>query len=644
MSKTPVPPAPASGLGQTLPWPAQGPHTWTAQAGKIYRLSPPSLPGKPAALVVLRKGKDLVVQTEGGSVTLQGFFDLPPNASVLEWTDPTAQTARIASGAGAGPGPIGSSAHEAWLNASAEWAHGASPGVELLYAQGPSPVLQQWALGHPEWGWSGTAWPATVSGAEAAGFWWPQDGWQWLSGSFGAGAQSAAGVGLLTLPLLLQGGAAAATVAAANAVLKGLIVAGPVIAGNDLVVRLYSAQGQLLDTAQVDAQGQFELNAGSYRGNVLVQMGNSGSAALDYWDEGTGTSRNLDTPLRAMLTIDKSGQYIFNLNALTELAVRSAGVSGHQLGSLGASALQAANAQVAKTLGLTDLMADTPVAIVKADGSSNVNLANAYGWLLAAIAGAEESPGMGTTDAVLQALQTALQNNNALLPTLLEGVWNLSGAVDTLPYKLRGIEVLSGQTPQGIQHNALSFDPVAGNNHIDPTEQTQAITLSGQCAPGSQVTVLLGGTSHAASVAGAHWSLTLQATDWHALAQGPYVVEVSATLGQPTRHHLAAGVDALLHRLGQIKRRRGRGKALGIDEQVDVALVQAAGQADGRIAAFLALGLDFENRRLEEQRLDQPAQLPVAHPDAHTPAHDGFQQGQQGAVPMKLFRLHGRDS
>jgi len=219
-------------------------------------------------------------------------------------------------------------------------------------------------------------------------------------------------------------------------VIHGSVVAGPVLPGNGLTAVAYKADGSVLATGAVNADGTFTLNVGNdYVGAVLVKVSDT-NANPDYFDEATGAPKDLTTDLRALTVIPAAGTYNVSVNVLTELAARDLGLSGGDTGSssvsfnsLSETQIAQANQKVAAAVGLTqDLVLGTaPQAVVTTSGASNAQ-ANDYGRLLAALSGAEVG---STTSAVLDDLSTKLQNSQTqaagqVLETLLEGAANVN--------------------------------------------------------------------------------------------------------------------------------------------------------------------------------------------------------------------------
>ena len=226
------------------------------------------------------------------------------------------------------------------------------------------------------------------------------------SSDAGAWTPLHAGLGVLGAAALLHHDGKAGPV---PTVIHGSVVAGPVVAGHGLTVVAYKADGTVLASGAVNADGTFSLQVGNdYLGPLLIKVSDT-NANPDYFDEATGAPKDLTTDLRALTVIPAAGTYNVSVNVLTELAVRNLGLSGGDTGSsstnfasLNQNQILQANQQIAATVGLAQdlVLGAAPVAIVTTTGASN-DQSNDYGRLLAALSGAEVG---SNTSAVLDNL------------------------------------------------------------------------------------------------------------------------------------------------------------------------------------------------------------------------------------------------
>jgi hypothetical protein len=104
------------------------------------------------------------------------------------------------------------------------------------------------------------------------------------------------------------GGSAAGGAAADDGfTISGSIVAGPVLNTNGLVVTAYKADGSVLASGTVNADGTYTITVtSSYTGTILVRVVDTNPAA-DYFDEASASTRDLTTDLRAVTTVSGPG-------------------------------------------------------------------------------------------------------------------------------------------------------------------------------------------------------------------------------------------------------------------------------------------------------------------------------------------------
>jgi hypothetical protein len=104
------------------------------------------------------------------------------------------------------------------------------------------------------------------------------------------------GLALLGGVIAVASGGSSGSSDAVNTV-TGTIVGGPVLAGNDLKVIAYQADGvTVLGEGTVDATGKFTIDVGSYTGVVIAKVINQGTEA-DYLDEATGVGKDLNAEI-----------------------------------------------------------------------------------------------------------------------------------------------------------------------------------------------------------------------------------------------------------------------------------------------------------------------------------------------------------
>ena len=178
----------------------------------------------------------------------------------------------------------------------------------------------------------------------------------------------------------------------ASSIVSGSIVAGPVLSINDLVVNLYAADGTTqIGTANVDANGQYSAQIGSYTGVVIAKVSSAGTGIADYLDEATGQQLDLTTVLTAVGVASNTGLNL-NVNPLTTIAAQLAGLDTDGSGVIDSeAAVDSANATVATAFGIQDslIAPSTLEAIVDVNGGTNAE-ANDYGKVLAVLSSLDQ--------------------------------------------------------------------------------------------------------------------------------------------------------------------------------------------------------------------------------------------------------------
>jgi hypothetical protein len=221
----------------------------------------------------------------------------------------------------------------------------------------------------------------------------------------------------------------------------GTIVGGPVIAGNDLRVEVYQADGiTLLGTAQVNPDGTFSIAVGDYLGVVIARVVNNGPSA-DYLDEATQVGKDLNADLFAMEVVSEPNSTVtVNLNVLSTLAYHK--VQDATAGGVpAASTVDSINDAVADLFGLPSLHGTTvvPTNGGSFDSNNGLSAGEIYGALLAALSGADTQNG-GNSQQTIADLLAGLQvsNGKATLTESAQGI------------VVQGGEYTSAQTGQNL--------------------------------------------------------------------------------------------------------------------------------------------------------------------------------------------------
>jgi len=353
------------------------------------------------------------------------------------------------------------------------------------------------------------------------------------------GLLSILGGGFAVGALLGGGGGGGTVVNVAHNMVSGTIVAGPTVAGNDLEVYLYAADGAtVLGRGIVSATGTFSIDVGNYSGVVIAKLQNLGTG-IDYRDEATGQTHNLSANLMA-IGVASGSTVTLNINALTTVAATKAGAL-YNSGSnpaITADAANNSNAAVASAFGLTDLTGTAVITTINADGTANTNYSpgspNAgvnYGAILAALSGvdAANSGSMQTTiDNLANGLAVSGSTgtlSNAELNIIITAA-NVVSATTAGAGATSLTSMLSNLTAQ--TSHSVSIDAIATDGIVNGSEQAMAIT--GTNATGATVNLNIGGTVRAATVTGTTWSYSLVGGDITHMGQGSETISATASL------------------------------------------------------------------------------------------------------------------
>ncbi len=310
----------------------------------------------------------------------------------------------------------------------------------------------------------------------------------------------------------------------------GTIVGGPVVAGNDLRVEVYQADGvTLLGEAQVNPDGTFSIAVGSYLGVVIARVVNTGSSA-DYLDEATQAGKDLNAELFAMEVVTQPNSTVtVNLNVLSTLAYHKV-QDATEGGVPAASTVDDINDAVADLFGLPNLHGTTvvPTNGGSFDSNNGLSAGEIYGAVLAALSGADTQNG-GNSQQTIADLLAGLQVNNgkATLTESVQGIvvqggeytsaqtgQDLTGAiavvVDTYAPKF-----VSGATAGAIKENSGALQSVYTAAASDAGIVTYSLKVAGDhgaftidAATGA--VTLIGNPDHESK---ASYSFTVVATD-----------------------------------------------------------------------------------------------------------------------------------
>lgn len=523
------------------------PNLVKAQAGEHYRvLGETDGVAKPAGNVIARRsGNDLKLDyADGTSVILQDYYLACTGGAACEVTLPAANGGSFVVPANGADGAIvyAQGSHDTLMgmaqdNPAFSATLGALPGSEISYTgAAPTYVGASGAAGSSA---AGAGAGAGESAGANAGVTAGNNNFSLLTGlgvlagaAFVVGAASAIGGGGISKDSSTP--AAPVTPSDPRHVVSGTVMAGPVIAGNDLVVNLFQLDGTTqLGTAKVDANGQYSIDVGTYSGGVIARVANG--TAADYIDATTGQARNLSADLLAV-GMATSATLTLNINPLTTVAATKAGAgfSGVSATSLNERTITDMNTGVAAAFGLTDLIGGEIVSTVTNTGAANPNFTTdslsageRYGAVLAALSGIDSS----NSDVMQTTINTVVAGSlgagdGAIISASLADALIAGSAIaaarfgtNTMPQAISNLLALSDPR--------ITIDNVATDNIIGALETST--TLSGSVAAGAKVVLSIAGVEHAAVVDGTHWSYTLSAIDLAAMGQGGETLAPMAT-------------------------------------------------------------------------------------------------------------------
>ncbi|WP_310626676.1 putative Ig domain-containing protein, partial [Limnohabitans sp.] len=261
--------------------------------------------------------------------------------------------------------------------------------------------------------------------------------WSWpeLAPNVGAGA----------VALSHGGGSLAATFAPATSSVSGTVTLGPLIKGNNLLIKVYDVDGNLLGSETAKADGSFAVSLSKMPVNGVIRVDAVGvsDGKPDYIGE-DGVPREFVGVVSAIATLTEAGSNTINITHVTDLLVRK--LASMQGLAITSAQVKATSAAFAKALSLGDgtipLEQIAPKATV-AVGSNDTGVApsvvpDLYGQVLKAVfeqvkvasTGASASTSGSAQDKVAAAVTAA----NTVLTALASNVdIAISGAIGATP-------------------------------------------------------------------------------------------------------------------------------------------------------------------------------------------------------------------
>lgn len=336
------------------------------------------------------------------------------------------------------------------------------------------------------------------------------------------------------------GGGGSAIDNAASNLVNGVVVLGPVLAGHELTVNVYAANGTtLLGTAILSSTGTFSVDVGSYTGVVIAKLVDSGTG-VDFMDEATGVAKDLSAELMTV-GVANAGVVTLNINALTTIAAREAGAvfSGGTTGTLTAEVANNANAAVADAFGLADILTAEVVTTINSAGTANtaydptvLSDAEKYGAVLAALSGVD-SLNAGDMQQTIDDLVAAITVtgsagviDQAALDVVIAGANTVADTSAGTGGSLLTAVVsdLTQQVSASVAILDVSTDDVISDIEL--------ATVSGTNSTGATVTLTIGGASSIVVIAdtATTWHYDLTSTDLVNMGVGGETIIATASL------------------------------------------------------------------------------------------------------------------
>ena len=214
----------------------------------------------------------------------------------------------------------------------------------------------------------------------------------------------------------------------------GMVSAGLVTATNTLRVEAYAADGVTkLAEGTVDEVGRFVIDLDNYTGPVILKVIDSDTAA-DYWDEATGTTKDLNADLVVMGIAAAGGVVTLNINPLTAIAYQVMLDSGLPMT---ADNVNAVNHAIAVAFGLDSITALSPTVINDGSFTGSDSEAEQYGVVLAVLSGIDANMG-GDTAAAIRLIASGISIgadglatlSNAVVDAIMEGAYTVAQATE----------------------------------------------------------------------------------------------------------------------------------------------------------------------------------------------------------------------
>ena len=200
----------------------------------------------------------------------------------------------------------------------------------------------------------------------------------------------------------------------------GSVDAGPVLPGVGLLVIAFDSSGVELSRTVVSDDGKYHINISEPLTDLIsLRLIDTNGDLPDYIDEATLLDKDLNADLRSLLHVYNGGDYVANINPVTELIYRSLETDSADPKSprkvqdiITAEEINEKALLLSTELGLSGVNVFTDTPILSVDNSRNINSSfDSYGQALASISGLEILH-QTTTDNILSYILNGTVNDN----------------------------------------------------------------------------------------------------------------------------------------------------------------------------------------------------------------------------------------
>jgi len=256
---------------------------------------------------------------------------------------------------------------------------------------------------------------------------------------------------------------------------SGTVTKGPV---NGAMVTAYGVSGGMLGamvgTTTTDANGNFNMNIGSYSGPMVLQ-----ASMGSYKDEATGTSMPMATGdvMTAVLPTVAAGSNLTGIQ-VTPVTAMAQAMAQHMTGGMTDANIATANQTMGSYFAVSDVLHVQPMnPLVTGSGTGATQDAKNYGMTLAAMSQYAQTLGLGSSSAMV----TAMMND------AMDGVFD--GKAGTTAVQMGGMgggmmmSATAGSTGMGAAMNTFMNSTQNKSGVTTPDLATKLNGASGQIPP-----------------------------------------------------------------------------------------------------------------------------------------------------------------